>query len=105
MSFNITDTYGVSAPSEAFVNESRRTRRVTRHIVRDEDAEIVRLRGGKVKEVEVVLRGKGDPGFAGVAPGPFTEGAMKITKAEGTEMANGEYPDFEITAMGWENPA
>lgn len=101
MSFHITDTYDVTAPVGACVNEARRSTRITRNIVRDEAGEIKKLRGGRLREIDIDLRGKGDPGFAAVVAGAFVEGTPKITSAEGTEVNDGNFPDFQITAKAY----
>ena len=87
------------------MNEARRSTRIGKSIVRDEAGSIKKLRAKKAREITVTLRGKGDPGFSLVTEGPFTEGAIKPTSAEGTEFHDGEFSDFEINGQGWENPA
>lgn len=105
MAFSINDTYGITAPVGACVNEARQSKRIGKSIVRDEAGAIKKMRGKKMREVNVTVRGKGDPGFSLVTEGPFSEGTVKPISAEGTEFHDGEYNDFEIQAQGWENPA
>ena len=92
----VQSTFGLTTPTGAYVAESRRSVKIGKAIVRDEDGEIVRMRGKKLKETDVTISGKGDPNFAGVTVGDFTADAVKVVSAEGTEMQDGEYPDFTI---------
>ncbi|MHA1544625.1 MAG: hypothetical protein ACTSU8_05770 [Alphaproteobacteria bacterium] len=103
MSFHVTDTFGISTPLNACITESRRSTRISRNIVRCEDGEIGRLRGGKVREIDVTNSGKGDPAFSAVTIGAFAEGVIKLISAEGTEVNNGEYSDMELVGKGWED--
>jgi len=103
MSFNITDTFGITTPANACIQETRRGKRITRNIVRCEDGTVERLRGGLVREVDVTNTGKGDPGFLSVTEGPFAEGVVKLISAEGTEVNNGEFSDMELVGKAWED--
>lgn len=105
MGYHVVSTFDVTAPASAKVNESRRSSRIERFMVRDEDGEIVKLRGGRKREIDITLRGKGDPGFAAVQVGAFVIGTPKIISAEGTEFNSGDFNDFEITAKNYENGA
>lgn len=105
MGYHIISTFGITAPAGARVSESRRSTRIDRYIVRDEDGEVVKLRGSRKREIDITIRGKGDPGFAAVSVGAFVIGTPKIIAVEGTEFNTGDFNDFEITAKDYDNAA
>lgn len=103
MSNGVVDTFGLSPAAGAFVNESRRSRGIGKAIVRNEVGEIVKLRGKKVIEETVTIRGKGSANFAAVVVGEIEIDTVKATEAESTEFWDGEYPDFEMVGMTYRN--
>ncbi|MFK5920914.1 MAG: hypothetical protein QM496_01940 [Verrucomicrobiota bacterium] len=101
----VTSTFGLTTPTNGFTSESRRGRKQGKAVVRDELGEFVKMRAKKLIEEDVTIRGKGDPAFAGVTSGEFVAGAVKVISAESTEVAEGEYPDFEITGKAFSTAA
>lgn len=94
---HITETFGATAPTGGYTNESSGEGSVEKYQVLSESGVKVRLRGGKHIITDVSISGKGGADYAVVSPGAFTVGAFKALSAETTEHESGEYCDFAIT--------
>jgi len=105
MSFHIDGTFGVTAPSGAVISEARKSGRLenVKPVRNPATGATIHTRQKKVKESDITLTGNGDPGFASVVAGAFTEGTPKIISAEGTEVNDGEYSEMELSAKVYED--
>lgn len=103
MSNGVVDTFDLSPAAGAYVNESRRSRSIGKAIVRNEEGDIVKMRGKKIIEETVTIRGKGPANFAAVVVGEIEIDTVKATEAESTEYWDGEYPDFEMVGITYRN--
>lgn len=103
--YDVDDTFGLSAAAGAYVHESRRSKSVKRFEVLDEAGEVVKHRMGAFSEDDVSISGQGDANFAAVTVGAFAEGTVKALEAEGSETNDGEYRTFEMTGKAYVNLA
>ncbi len=103
--YDVDDTFGLSAATGAYVHESRRSRSVKRFEVTDEEGEVVKHRMGAYSEDDVTISGQGDANFAAVTVGSFSEGSVKALEAEGSETNEGEYRTFEMVGKAYVNLA
>lgn len=104
----VTETHSIIMAASAEVNEMSDDARLDKAFVRNESGVTVHHRAKKLITHNITLRGKGDPNFAGVAAGSFSEGTAKVTAAEQVEYNDGEYADFTIEALkftNWTAPA
>lgn len=103
ITYDVDDTFGLSPAAGSYVYESRKSGKVKRFEVLDEEGEIVDHRAGKYSEDDVTISGRGDANFAAVTVGAFTPGAVKATEAEGSETNEGEYREFEMVGKAYTN--
>ncbi|HRQ87679.1 MAG TPA: hypothetical protein PLA50_02710 [Bacteroidia bacterium] len=103
VTYDVEDTFGLTPAAGAVVNESRRSGKVQRFEVPNEEGEIIKHRPAKYREDDITISGKGDANFAAVTVGGFTPNTVKAIEAEGTETNEGEYREFEMVGKAYVN--
>lgn len=105
ITLNIDSTFGATAPTGGYTNESSRDQQTDLAFVRDESGDKVKLRSKKLITKNVTISGKGSADYSAVTAGAFTADALKVTSGETDEYHDGEYIDFQQDGIIYSNVA
>lgn len=100
--FGAAETYGLTAPSGGYVEESTREQSVELATVRNNVGVTVKVAAVPMVTANISIKGKGDPELANVTAGAIAADTVKIVRAKGSEK-NKEFPGFEIEAVKYTN--
>lgn len=100
--FGAAETYGLTAPTGGYVEESSREQTVELATVRNNVGVTVKVGVIPMITSNIELKGKGDPELANVTAGAIAADTVKIVRAKGLEK-NKDFPAFEISAVKYTN--